>query len=219
MVSRDWKADALNEGHELEFVGDVWANYRKNNSSSYIVMNFDLPGLESFWIKFRRPGTFTSVELHGLEGYWNRKRMAYLATLVEEDVQDSIEESKEKNEIVISLEEALDLVSMVTSDEEKLEQLSPLMRARVNAVMERTAFNTQLMFSGMDIAIIEEWNLTDPVTGGPLPLPKEDLTTFEKLPMEVLTHIRELLVQVVQMTYPPKVSTTNTSPSSETQSQ
>ena len=62
----------------------------------------------------------------------------------------------------------------------------------------------RIPINGLEIEMIESWNLTDPRTGSSLPVPKQDLSSLECLPLGVLGYIADCIAEIAEQTFPSK---------------
>ena len=190
------------------FKGDMWFHYRQNHPASYEVVNLDYIGLEGAWVRFRRMGTFTSHELRELDDYWRQRRTQYLHARVEEEAAKFIAQQRAKPESLKDLDDSIDLLSALGMDTAQLDETE---RARLNALLSNAAIQHHTAISGIDIEMIDEWNLTDPYTGDPLPVPKDDFTVLDRLPVMVVMAIRTELARISEESVaPPKESSQST---------
>lgn len=190
------------------FAGDMWHHFRKNHPTSYETVDMEYIGLPGAWIRLRKMGTFTSHELRELDDYWLKRRTQYLYDKVEEEVGRFIGQQQAKPESLKDLDNTVDRLSALGID---TTQINDTERARLNAILSNASVQHHTAISGIDIEMIDAWNLTDPYTGDPLPIPKEDFTVLDRLPVVVVMAIRAELARVSEVSVaPPKAPTENT---------
>lgn len=180
-----------------------WEKYRER-SESYQIINLTDPGLEDFWIKLRKLGSFTTAELVEKQNKWLDVRVKYIAQTVvhlankgqEKATMDEFE--KEVDDVITELEGGVP-DSAISSERRAL---------IYGHFMQMNTITKFQPLVGLDLEILESWNLTDPVTGKPLSVPKEDISVFEKLTLDVLWHIKEKIIDFSSEAVPPKVRRT-----------
>uniref|UniRef100_A0A6H1ZRZ9 Uncharacterized protein n=1 Tax=viral metagenome TaxID=1070528 RepID=A0A6H1ZRZ9_9ZZZZ len=159
-----------------------WTEYRSRN---YLTVDLADIGLKGCWVKIRKAGSYTLQEMSSGEAKWINERKDYLV--------------KKIMSVLTDVEEA-DALKMVESMDRGLPD------ARLAEIIANGGvFWANQVLSGMDIEMIEDWNLTDPETDAPLPTPKQDFSSLEKLPQDILWMLKEKLMEVQRDVVPPKV--------------
>lgn len=177
-----------------------WSEYRNNRAENYTTFNLKDVGLEAFWLKVRKFGTYTSKEISDLSNKWIRERINYIARRIVEQAQEESEEEespdlKEIEDVMYELEDGITPGDLRTEKQKKI----------YGYLLQDGTLQRLQPIVGMDIEVVKEWNLTDPETDERLPLPSEDMSVFERLPLEVLWEIKTKLVEVMEQSAPPKV--------------
>lgn len=177
-----------------------WKEYREHNEENYSTFTLEGIGLGNFRVKIRKFGSYTSQELGELEQKWVQHRFDYVAARVRKHlgVPDTVERDPlydEVDDIIRGLD--ADITNDVLPDERQ--------RKIVAFLTQEGALAKLQPLMGIDIEVIKEWNLTSTEDESKLVLPSQDMSVLEKLPLGVLWHIKEKLLEAQEAIVPPKV--------------
>lgn len=154
-----------------------WAKYREQEGKR-IEFTLASLGLPDFKIRLKNISLLTPIEMGELLRSANDLVQAFVGRVTEEytAAEKAIKAAQVAGEMTET--EAATALSNLETD----------IRFRIPVVL-----------GGADLMILEWWNLTDPFTGEPLPLPTiEDPTPLNKLPSEVQKYIREQIAKVAR---------------------
>ena len=169
---------------------NIWDQYRESRTEKVDLAEI---GLDGFVMKVRDPGSLTPTEADALQKLTNVR----------------LEEEQEFNNRIDALQkEAAALVAVDEDDEDSKVDEADQARADELVALANEMVDSQVVDLLPHIGnLIEEWNITDPVTGEVLPLPKDDPEGISVLPSEVSRWINMYIIEMYNRSgEPPKVT-------------
>lgn len=177
-----------------------WKQYREENEANFLRLTLEGLGLPEFYVKIRRLGSYAPEEVAKLQKSWTDKRLSFVTKKIQDLVNvDEAETnlSDEEREIRAAL--------AVIDGEAPTSGASERQLAILNYLIAEGGLSNLNPIVGIDIELIYEWNLTNPNTDEPLPLPKEDMGVLMCIPADILWHIKEQLIELQEAIVPKKV--------------
>lgn len=186
-----------------------WKAYREEYEGNFLKFTLEELGLPEFWVKMRRIGSYTPKEISELQQLWADRRFQYVAKKIHELVEqhEEIELTDEEREV----RDVLALVDGEAPPASATERQTTIL----GYLIGESGLAKMNPITGIDIELIQGWNLTHPDTNELLPLPKDDMEVLMTLPSDVLWHIKEKLLELQEEIVPKKVKELLSSQSSE----
>lgn len=188
-----------------------WAEYRKR-SDNVVTIPLTDEGLTDFHVLLRRMGSYTMAELSQLQTKWLDERVKYLTQKVvhlAENTEINLSEyQQEVDDVINELEGGVAIQPRKRRGADaQFEEARRVERRNKIAdhLLQENSISRWQAITGMDIEMLVGWNLTDPETSVTLPLPRDDMSVFERIPLDVLWHIKEKIIDLVGEAAPPKV--------------